>query len=39
VDEHKRFIDNEISGLQCVAHQPEFVVSLWVKFLEMLNIP
>jgi hypothetical protein len=39
VDEHRSFIDNEISSLQCVAHHLEFMVLLWVKFPEMLDIP
>jgi hypothetical protein len=39
VDEHRSFIDNEIFGLQCVACRLEFMVSLRVKFPEMLNIP
>jgi hypothetical protein len=39
VDEHRSFIDNEISSLQCVAHHLEFMVLLRVKFPEMLDIP
>jgi hypothetical protein len=39
VNQHRSFIDNEISGLQCVARQLELMVSLRVKFYEMFNIP
>jgi hypothetical protein len=39
MDEHRSFIDNEISGLQCVACHLEFMVLLRVKFPEMLDIP
>jgi hypothetical protein len=39
MDKHRSIIDNEISGLQRVAHHLKFMVSLWVKFLEMIDIP
>jgi hypothetical protein len=39
VDEHRSFIDNEVSGLQSVAHHLEFMVLLWVKLSKMLDIP
>ena len=39
MDEHRSFIDNEISGLQRVARHLEFVVLLRVEFPKMLNIP
>jgi hypothetical protein len=32
-------MDNDISGLQCVARHLEFVVLLRVKLPEMLNVP
>jgi hypothetical protein len=39
VDEHRSFIDNEVSSLQSVFHHLEFMVLLRVELSKMLDIP